>query len=502
MERITTLKKKTNFNKLRLNIGDLWNLRKDTTLERIIKFVAKDFDWEKENLLDNFNFNNVAFNNMLEDVEQIELSNAFKRFSSKPDNKVYKFTYYQQDDTEHEVYSVANENIPFNYRKKYFRHSDIADYYVVLNLSYIWGLFKLLDMVLTFSKEYDFTDERFKDISVFKQSYEKNDIEYLTEFAQETEFTLFSVRHKGQYNSNARDKYLKIVKARELLVDAIIIMKTNDRNVYLLNKYNTTSNNDYAKSFETKKSIPNNILNVMNKTSFLQDFSYVELDQEVDLQKFSLIEKEWLKLKEIIKYPFASAPNLRFRKLGQHKALGLYYPTFNCICIDINSPSSFVHELSHFLDYTATDTNLSLSYNFYPIINKYSACIRKYISNNENETSKYLKNKLDYFLTPTEIFARMAEIYWINKGIKSSLLKTKEELNIAGGYPEMSDNFLNMVNEFFDNLFASLTPLKTIQHKKNIQNKKSDTINDTSHAICEIQSNIEINNAGQCYFKF
>ncbi|WP_405315992.1 hypothetical protein [Faecalibacillus faecis] len=497
-ERILSLQKNSvNFSKLKLDVTNLWNLKKDTTFERIVKFIAKDYD-ETKNVPDNFIFEHECISSIFT-IEQIDGEcNKLKKFMKTGTETKYKFM-YQKDTKEYCIYSVTNYDLPFSYRKKYFIDSTQKknQRYEVMNIKYLWGLLKLLDMALTCTAKYDFIDQKFETISVFKNHYTEETIGYIKTFAQETRFSALCLidDYSERYSITSQKRSTQIRKCRELLIDVVVLMRRNDINLQLTKKLEKNSKSDYAKSFQTKKDIPENITNIMKNTFFLKDFSYVELDQDIDIGKFRILENEWRKLREQLKYPFDKAPELRFRKLGQHKATGLYYPTFNCICIDIDNPSSFVHELSHYFDYTAKNTNLSLDYDFMPIAKIYEDRIRQYIKNNENETSKYLKNKLDYFLTPTEIFARMAEVYWVNKGIKHSLAPIKEELTINKGFPDIDDEYLKKIIEYFDNIFD--------KYCVDIQ-KDTDIFVNTEQIKLQNNNKIEIkpNKIGQFYFNF
>ena len=398
MERILSLQKNRNINlsKLKLDATNLWNLKKDTTFERIIKFIAKDYD-ETNNILDNFVFEHECISSIFT-IERIDDEcNKLDMFMKTGEETKYKFI-YQKDTKEYCIYSVTNYDLPFNYRKKYFIDSTQKENrrYEVMNIKYLWGLLKLIDMALTCTEKYDFTNQKFETISVFKNHYTKENVEYIKIFAQETRFSaLCLIDDYSEKYSIAGQKRSKLIRnCKELLIDVVILIRRNDINLQLTKKLEKNSKSDYAKSFQTKKIIPENIKHIMKNTFFLKDFSYVELDQDIDIIKFRTLEKEWEQLRKQLKYPFNKSPELRFRKLGQHKAAGLYYPTFNCICIDIDNPNSFIHELSHYFDYTAKNTNLSLDYDFLPIAKIYEDKIKQYIKNNENETSKLLNIKL------------------------------------------------------------------------------------------------------------
>ena len=173
------------------------------------------------------------------------------------------------------------------------------------------------------------------------------------------------------------------------------------------------SRTGYARSFETKKNIPKKIVDAMEHSILNQYFGYVEYDELVDLLKVAEIEKEFMAFKETW-FPDMDVKDnsVRFRRLGKQKAAGLYYPALQCLCVDINNPSSFIHEFGHLIDYTFD--SLSLKDDFLPIISFYSDLLRRRMDEDETfklEMQKKSKYNLQYYIMPTEIFARCFEMY-------------------------------------------------------------------------------------------
>lgn len=201
--------------------------------------------------------------------------------------------------------------------------------------------------------------------------------------------------------------------------------------------------NTYAKSFQTKK-CTEKMRRLMKASPFLKDFSFVEYDEDINIDKIPQVYTEW----DSIRHYFSKSKNatLRFRKLGNHNALGLFYPSVNCICVDLRSPSSFAHEAFHMMDYACG--RVSSGYSFRKVLEKYSLLITEEVENNV-DLKKNLKGKYDlnYFLIPTEIFARCGEIFLSRiMGIDNSLIKPEEEKNFA--YPDNKE-LNNLITEFF-----------------------------------------------------
>lgn len=211
---------------------------------------------------------------------------------------------------------------------------------------------------------------------------------------------------------------------------------------------------EYARSYETKKNIPDKVLAKMKDNKFKLHFGYVEFDESVDLEMVELIEKEWEEINTRIKFPLAKDHSLRFRRLGKYKASGLYFPSTKAVCIDMQGPSSMIHEVLHMVDFTTLSSNLSSVFNFRSIIERYRFITDKNVNelpNNNgfkvmwNGKTKYSKS---YYQSAKEIFARCGEIY-ITKFLKieSSLVKSDNPLI----YP--SDEFLlELIEKYYSSI--------------------------------------------------
>lgn len=193
-----------------------------------------------------------------------------------------------------------------------------------------------------------------------------------------------------------------------------------------------------ARVYETKKNISEKYIREMKRSRFNEMFGYVEFDTDCELKLIAEIEKEFLGFcQEYFSKSFGDRSftdhAIRFRKLGRHHAWGLYFPTLQCLCVDIRHPGSFIHEFLHMIDFTSENPGsgyrtLSERHSFYEIRTRYEACLRKFIAEEKtNPAAAQLtgntKYNLDYYLEPTEIFARCGEIFFRRiLNVNSSLL--------------------------------------------------------------------------------
>ena len=229
------------------------------------------------------------------------------------------------------------------------------------------------------------------------------------------------------------------------LVDAyrIIYQVRAEQNAFL--RKIESENREHAKSYQSKKNIPPKILQAMEKSPLNQRFGFVEYDEDCDLKKVMEVEREILAfLGAYVPFVNATDNQIRFRKLGNHKALGMYYPYMKCLCIDIRHVHSFIHEFGHLIDYEYG--NLSDKNSFSQVLISYRNHLLK------SEQVKTLRGKYDinYYLTPTEVFARSFEIYVSKElGVKNSLLPD----SFSMVYPIESADYMNAVKNYYDDFF-------------------------------------------------
>ena len=244
------------------------------------------------------------------------------------------------------------------------------------------------------------------------------------------------------YYATIPDGYLIIIKA---LMEQHKMQEADER--YHRN------NTEVANAFMTKKNIPPKHQDYMKENSFLTVYRYIEVDDDCDLDKMQELEKEFLALGDILgKHPYDAS--IRFRKLGRHHASGLYSPAYQCVCIDVRSPSSYVHEFLHM--YEHFHGMLSEGYDFKEIRLQYEACLQEYLSDCEdpdlkarlNGNSKY---NLDYYFVPTEVFARCGELYFTRfRGVDNSLLRFERGFD----YPE-NEKLLELIKKYYDQHFLT-----------------------------------------------
>lgn len=141
---------------------------------------------------------------------------------------------------------------------------------------------------------------------------------------------------------------------------------------------------------------------MMRTTPLNRHFRKVEVDNDVDPAEFQDFERAYEEARaKLPPMPGGREPELKVRKLGKHKANGIYFPHRNVLAVDVRNSSSFVHEYGHALDYVAHG-NASLRQEFRSITRDYARALPEPPAGGP---------KADYYNTPTEQMARLFEIY-------------------------------------------------------------------------------------------
>lgn len=245
----------------------------------------------------------------------------------------------------------------------------------------------------------------------------------------------------------------------------IMLFELINQTVYIKDKVDRAirETSDYARSFQTKKHINLKTQEVMKNNTFLQKYGYVELDNDVELDKFKVLEKEFEELSEKIYIPKCTDHSFRIKKLGKHKAAGLYYPApVRATIFDLDYPTAYCHELGHQIDHVLLKDErggmLSETVRFMRVIEIYKAVVNETVENLKDGSQfkacwkGKTKYNSSYYFLPTEIFARSFEMYLTHKDIKTSFLP---EILDTPVYPMHDENLLKLISNYFDELFAT-----------------------------------------------
>lgn len=224
----------------------------------------------------------------------------------------------------------------------------------------------------------------------------------------------------------------------------------------------------HATAYMTKKNIPLKIQNFMKDNHFLAMFGEVEADELCDLEKLNQLAEEFVTLSKQLPLPQAKDHTLRFRRLGRHKAAGLYYPFYQTLAVDIDSPRSFIHEWFHLIDFE--HQLLSADAEFRPLLQLYRQTLDEGFRALGSEDPTYKKwfggsSKYSraYYLSSEEAFARLGECYVANfLGIQSSfnardLTSTFQQL-VYPSTPELNE----AIQSYFEPLFKRLQSSESI----------------------------------------
>ena len=276
------------------------------------------------------------------------------------------------------------------------------------------------------------------------------------------------------FQALTKEKFLTVLKDnrfktpdffKSILVLTLEEMIQDGLEIQELEKRLTALNSSYAKTYMTKKNIPLKIQNFMKNNHFLAMFGEVEADELCDLEKLNQLAEEFIVLSKQLYLPQAKDHSLRFRRLGHHKAAGIYYPGFNTLAVDIDSPYSFIHEWFHLIDFE--NLLLSADSDFKPLLNLYRRLVDESIEALGEEDATYQawfhkKSKYSraYYLSNEEAFARMGELYVSEiLEIKSSFNEKRRETLIEQLVYPTDLELMLAIKDYFDGLFNRLKEL-------------------------------------------
>lgn len=236
--------------------------------------------------------------------------------------------------------------------------------------------------------------------------------------------------------------------------------KVMEREVQTIEETERENNVTHARSFEQKKNIPQKILAIM-KTSILNErFGYIEYDEMCDTSKIATVNAQLL---DFVNTYFPNENlndvSLRFRRLGNHKANGLYYPQYRCIAVELSHPSSFVHEFGHMLDHQNGNISNTLnSLAFASVYQKYVELFDEKLERVPEQRERYRsggkKSKYAYYTKETEVFARCFEMYITSVlNLDNSIIKSREEYEESVFVYHLENTaFMGIVKDFFHEL--------------------------------------------------
>lgn len=231
-------------------------------------------------------------------------------------------------------------------------------------------------------------------------------------------------------------------------------------------EYNHSMNREYARetgktisTFRTDKKYQDEAL---NKSTLFNEMGFrkVEIDTQkydgevFNYEEFSKVEQDFLAVLD--KLPQAKAqPELKFRRLGKHKAWGIYSPALNILAVDVRHTESFIHEYGHYLDFKHGDEVYSEMSTFFPIIKAYEKKLSE-LAEDSKYAQKLTAKRMSYYLIPTEVFARAFEL-WVSGTIVSdaTIIYSTETYNNQPEYIAFS-HIKELVFSFFNAIFPNV----------------------------------------------
>jgi hypothetical protein len=202
------------------------------------------------------------------------------------------------------------------------------------------------------------------------------------------------------------------------------------------------------------------LLEIVDFLKISKYFGDCEIDQDGDVKKALkfMMQVERLKLNVNTKF------TLKFRKLGNHKANGMYIKSLNMICEDIRETSAMLHEIGHLIHLTKFEDSEWLN----SLVERLKARID--LDKVPEAIAEDTASKSDYYYEDTEIVARACEVAALLEFEKGNLIagvdefalfKSREFYSKNEGiyfcFNSLDDNIKSDLHTLFD-LFYNTSP--------------------------------------------
>lgn len=188
------------------------------------------------------------------------------------------------------------------------------------------------------------------------------------------------------------------------------------------------------------------------------EFKYieaVEIDGDADCEKALRVINQIERLKINCEYKFT----LKFRKLGNYKARGLFMKSGLIVAEDCRDTSALLHEIAHFIHLSNNDVYTSDFVNY--MINKMTKRIElDNIQGDDWEKNEILK-KSDYYCDPKEVIARTLEIAALYATESSKLIMSTNDFDLIKSrdfYTRLEGIYFNFTT-FDENTIEELSKL-------------------------------------------
>lgn len=192
--------------------------------------------------------------------------------------------------------------------------------------------------------------------------------------------------------------------------------------------------------FDDKKQCDEAHRDAASRGYVARNFGHGEIDDDIDLAEYGKITLELearFRSRELPQITTADH-ELRFRKCGRHRAIGVYNPLRRAVAVDPRAPRSLLHEFAHAYDFE--HGQMSCSQEFRPIIEAFAR---------DFKPADMSAGKKAYYRTPTEIFARSWEAYAALNGFGGSFVDTLDEYKADAAYAPLIENAA-IINSYFD----------------------------------------------------
>lgn len=250
-----------------------------------------------------------------------------------------------------------------------------------------------------------------------------------------------------------------------------------------------------ARAFEDLKNMTDKANELAKSTAFNGSFKKFEIDPGSDFEVVSKLSNEFKEIKPFLISDYNKNLTLRFRKIDNHKAKGIYFSHAENITININNHNykdtphitSFFHEYAHHIDamlgfkvnsIEANKINLRIPFSlsnpdFTKLHKKYNQVFAQ--QEKLGNVKNFKKSKVnDYLTTHEEVFARGFERYLVHLDFQSSFNKSKNQMDLAAEdvFDYLDIDTKEAFYKIYDDIFEIRKKMKIVaESKQEIQNE-------------------------------
>lgn len=193
------------------------------------------------------------------------------------------------------------------------------------------------------------------------------------------------------FSGLSKNENLKVYVSKFFPANTARVVDITKNSIYAIKKDGVMEISSSPLKFEEEKI--NEIFSLLNEINYI---NAIEIDKNTDLEKLKQLLEYVKKAEFNMSYPFV----LKTRLLGRHACYGIYFNEPKILAVDLRYPFSFVHELTHHIDFHNEHYSNEERVNFVSILR-------------DDFLGDDFFKLTDYYAKTSEMIARCGEISYL-----------------------------------------------------------------------------------------